>query len=569
MGVVLEEAAWNLCNARGLVNSDVVCGDCPQGRSLSHHGFCRQQCAFCILSQIINQNPFHALDAPAEQWFAVAELFQSLPMPVPSRSFESFEWRVVPDAPGPDCYAFSGAVFVFWDGHDSKCHGFANALRHGFPSICRLVNVRDAEFESALARFPDLPRAKVFRECGVTGVLPTGTYIPECERFPQVLLYELQYRCSVQAPSPRMIRSYETEFLEPLARIRASRRGAQTSWWDTDEALGLVTQSMVQHRFAILDDFLHENVYQELALSLREFRRSRALTPGTLYYRLKQNLALDGPDLLSDEMQPLKWNMRTESLIYCGDDDVRAPSLARLGEASDRVISVLGQGGPDRNPECIERLAHTYFREPHLCACYSGRHRGRHARHVDNDSEWLHRTITAIIYFNDDWRKDHGGEFRLFSSEPDSTSVVHDVLPIANRMIFFWATGDCPHEVLQCNRDRFAISLIYVDGRASVQDSGRGLTRVLQELIPRAPLSREKALQLCACTAAEADRLIRQAQVLRGLGSDPHSPVAAPVPCFECGAVSVDGAMGDDHFSVWYCRACWRRWEEVPQWMPC
>ena len=64
------------------------------------------------------------------------------------------------------------------------------------------------------------------------------------------------------------------------------------------------------------------------------------LTPGTLYYKLqqKQGPEAGGTDLLSDQRQPRKWNMRTESLAYCQDCQISARShcgSSNLGSKMD------------------------------------------------------------------------------------------------------------------------------------------------------------------------------------------------------------------------------------------
>lgn len=584
MGAVWEDAAWRLCRwqadappaAGGSAEEEqheelAACGRCRRWASTSEGLRGGQDeggrwfCADCLLAREVASNPFDALDSPPERWLSVAALFARRPL---GASAAGGEGGHGPDAAGPGYYAFSDRITVFWDGLDRRAYGFACALWHGFPALCSLVNVRShVELERGLARFPALPRAGLLRCGGVSAALPGGVYILDCEKYPQVLLYELQYRHTVRPPPLEARRAYEQQFLEPLAQLRAACASGTTDgrprwWWDCKEGLRLIARSMAQCRCCIVDGFLPEEDYQEAARSMRDFHRGGHLTPGTIYYKLRQKHARQegGPDLLSDQAQPLKWNMRTESLIYCSDGDPRAPSLARLGAASDAVIAALRLGGPEGDAECIRRLGHTDFREPHLCACYPGGSRGRHARHIDNDSEWLHRTITAIIYFNDGWQKENGGEFRLFTAGHNSTAAAFDILPVRNRMIFFWATEDCPHEVLHCNRDRLAISLIYVDGRASVVDpSGQGRLRVLKELIPVVPLTREEAL----LRAAGGDRtvwrqLIAQAQAAQGLIV---ATVQAPVPCQQCGAVSSEGAAGNGPYAGWYCQRCWRAWE--------
>mmetsp|Transcript_116049 Transcript_116049/g.369235 ORF Transcript_116049/g.369235 Transcript_116049/m.369235 type:complete len:487 (+) Transcript_116049:146-1606(+) len=478
-GAALESVAWSLCSPSepsaksvpdqaldsGYIERLVECIACQcsaeprTGLWIAGHADSpgHWSCADCLLFQEAHSNPFEALDASADHWFRVAALFQDRQLrsgaPVNEESDEVCE----------DYLAFRREILIFWDGSDRVSYGIANALKHAFPSLCILVNMRDeAAFERSLLLCPGIHMNTLHRPGGVSAVLPVGVYILDCETYPQTLLYELKYRHVVRSPPAHTFECYSREFMEPLHQIRERAVFQQevslsnsSCWWQCDDALGLIARSMARHRFCVVDGFLPQGVYQALSATLHCFHRDGALTPGTQYYKLEHRHGPSvGPDLLSDQAEPRKWNMRTESLIYCQDADPRAPALSELGAAAEAVIAALREGGPDGDAECARRLRHTRFREPHLCACYPGEQRGRHARHVDNDSEWLHRTITAIIYLNDGWTKDNGGEFRLYGPEPTGTSVAYDVLPVANRMLFFWATDDCPHEVLHCNADR-------------------------------------------------------------------------------------------------------------------
>ncbi|CAK0844389.1 unnamed protein product [Prorocentrum cordatum] len=528
MVFAVEAAAWDRCSARhgweprhatppgagAEGHRQAQCSACSRGAA-AEAGLC---CG-CLLLREARGCPFDALDAPAARWLRLADLCSTWPATGSPPSGPSVQ-PAAPDGPGPGYLSFSGPVVVFWDGRDAAAKRFVDTLRRAFPGLCLLIDAREHRCrEEALTRFPGVPRDQVCRKGGVTGVLPPGVFVPNCETHPQILLYELKYRRSVQPPPPEVVISYERHFMCPLAQVRREHQasGNPSHWFLRDDALRLVARSMAQHRFCILDGFLPDNDARDLEQSLRGFRTEGLLTPGTEYYKLraKQGAKADMPDLLSSPTQPRKWNMRTESLIYCDDGDPRAPVLGRLGAATDGLVAALRRGGPDGDYECRRRLQHALFREPHLCACYPGECRGRHARHIDNDSPWLHRTLTAIIYLNSGWGREHGGEFRLFDRGRSGTQVAFDVLPVANRMVLFWATEDCPHEVLHCNQDRFAISLIYVDGRASILNpDSQARLRVLHELIPTRPYCREEALRQCTRTSQEAQALIAQARVV-------------------------------------------------------
>mmetsp|Transcript_36942 Transcript_36942/g.74682 ORF Transcript_36942/g.74682 Transcript_36942/m.74682 type:complete len:182 (-) Transcript_36942:96-641(-) len=106
-------------------------------------------------------------------------------------------------------------------------------------------------------------------------------------------------------------------------------------------------------------------------------------------------------------------------------------------------------------------------------ACFAGQGRG-YVRHLDNPahgnpdnpqfsegvvgSRVCDRRVTAIAYFNDEWREEDGGCLRLFSPEAGrEQEAVATLLPRAGRMVLFDSTRFF-HEVQPAFRERWALS---------------------------------------------------------------------------------------------------------------
>lgn len=84
-----------------------------------------------------------------------------------------------------------------------------------------------------------------------------------------------------------------------------------------------------------------------------------------------------------------------------------------------------------------------------------------YAQHSDNAKGSNIRAISTVLYLNsaindsptnDTWQAEWGGELRL----EDLHQAMHDILPIANRLVVF--QSDLPHEVLPANKIRRSIA---------------------------------------------------------------------------------------------------------------
>ncbi|GGU62211.1 2OG-Fe(II) oxygenase [Pseudomonas laurentiana] len=74
-------------------------------------------------------------------------------------------------------------------------------------------------------------------------------------------------------------------------------------------------------------------------------------------------------------------------------------------------------------------------------------------QHLDRFRDDDRRTVSAIIYLNEAWLPENGGQLRMSLQG----GVEHDVQPTGGCLVVF-LSGDIPHEVLPANRDRLSLT---------------------------------------------------------------------------------------------------------------
>jgi len=74
-------------------------------------------------------------------------------------------------------------------------------------------------------------------------------------------------------------------------------------------------------------------------------------------------------------------------------------------------------------------------------------------KHVDRFRDDDRRTVSAVIYLNDAWLPEHGGQLRMYLDD----GVEHDVVPTGGCLVLF-LSGEVPHEVLPATRERLSLT---------------------------------------------------------------------------------------------------------------
>ncbi|HGY9623919.1 2OG-Fe(II) oxygenase [Pseudomonas juntendi] len=74
-------------------------------------------------------------------------------------------------------------------------------------------------------------------------------------------------------------------------------------------------------------------------------------------------------------------------------------------------------------------------------------------RHLDRFRDDDRRAVSVVLYLNENWQPEDGGQLRMFLAD----GVEHDVQPEAGTLVVF-LSGDIPHEVLPAGRERLSLT---------------------------------------------------------------------------------------------------------------
>lgn len=77
-------------------------------------------------------------------------------------------------------------------------------------------------------------------------------------------------------------------------------------------------------------------------------------------------------------------------------------------------------------------------------------------KHLDRFQNASQRVVSCILYLNEDWSPDDGGQLRLYDS-PGEGARYRDVLPEGGTLAVF-LSGDVYHEVLPSRRERVSLT---------------------------------------------------------------------------------------------------------------
>eukprot|EP00928_Gymnodinium_smaydae_P045313 TRINITY_DN30229_c0_g1_i1.p1 TRINITY_DN30229_c0_g1~~TRINITY_DN30229_c0_g1_i1.p1 ORF type:complete len:588 (-),score=132.62 TRINITY_DN30229_c0_g1_i1:96-1859(-) len=412
-------------------------------------------------------------------------------------------------------------LVVVWDATDLGSAARARALRCEYRGLCGFAERSGGRLEALLAKHPGLRavRAHICREKGLSAILSSGVFIGGCEDHPKVLLYELLYRKTLRLPSPASLARLEELYFAPLRQLRSrclQQRdrvgpGADGRWWLQPAALELMAKSLERRKFAVVDGFMpdgQEDVWAGGgAVNLRNLQdvAKRLYASAEMHAGLEEQQGSYGGfwgagnegDFLNREGLPRKWAMEGDFRCWLPDEEaLQDPAVACVGRLAlriDALVSALrdaaGDGASEQARRVADRLRQVAFREPTMVACYPGASRGKYLRHCDTGRG---AALTAIFYLNSEWCAGDGGELRLYEEGFHNTQVKIDLEPVANRLLLFWATEECPHEVLPALRDRYAMTIWFRDGRAL---DAAALADTSLRCTPMAPLSREAALR--------------------------------------------------------------------------
>jgi SM-20-related protein len=80
----------------------------------------------------------------------------------------------------------------------------------------------------------------------------------------------------------------------------------------------------------------------------------------------------------------------------------------------------------------------------------------RYRKHLDRFRHDSRRTVSCVLYLNDAWLPEYGGQLRLYGTATDNTPL-QDIYPIGGTLACF-LSSNIPHEVLPATQPRYSLT---------------------------------------------------------------------------------------------------------------
>ena len=243
------------------------------------------------------------------------------------------------------------------------------------------------------------------------------------------------------------------------------------SW--LDKTVQIVIEHLNKFGLCVIDDFLGHEKGEDILEEVQGLQQQDLLREGqtggggaggeSAMYRSDRIVWTDGIQPHSPHLQ---------SLIRSVRPDITPVSPLSLSSNLDSVVVTANK--LEHNGSLGQY--HISGRTSAMVACYPGE--GSHyVKHVDNPNG-DGRCVTAIYYLNKNWRPEvswshdqfripcftlqrDGGALKIYPSYMDGAVATVD--PLLDRVIFFWSDRRNPHAVMPAFRERFAVTVWYLD----------------------------------------------------------------------------------------------------------
>lgn len=179
--------------------------------------------------------------------------------------------------------------------------------------------------------------------------------------------------------------------------------------------------ALSDHNYVVIDNFLGDTCYGQL----RSF----------LFEKID---AFDQAGIGALNQHVIKLNIRGDRTYWL--NQLRDVELSGFWELLEETKFIL-------NRYCYLSLSGSEF---HLAHYPSG---GHYARHLDQFEGRNNRMISMVIYLNDNWQPQDGGQLEIL----DANRKIKLVNPLAKRCVLF-KSAEVPHAVLQSYNDRYSVT---------------------------------------------------------------------------------------------------------------
>lgn len=187
--------------------------------------------------------------------------------------------------------------------------------------------------------------------------------------------------------------------------------------------VALIAEQLDRHAIAIMDDFLPTEVLDQLLSESKQLFVKDELEP-----------ALVGRGITEQRIS----EVRGDKILWLEEN--------KLTQSQQLYFTFL---------DALRNHLYSYFRirlpwqECHLAAYPIG---SFYTKHLDQFRETNNRIFSVILYLNQDWKTEDGGQLRIHENDG-----FYDIEPRMGRLVCF-RSELVEHEVLITNRPRFSIT---------------------------------------------------------------------------------------------------------------
>lgn len=198
-----------------------------------------------------------------------------------------------------------------------------------------------------------------------------------------------------------------------------------------------LVDQIANHGFCVIDNFLDDAVIRTLAKETESLKLADAMTEAGVG---REHLAINKA-------------IRGDSIYWLNEDNATVAQQSYF-QQMEHLRSSLNQ--------------HLYLGlfglESHLAIYPAGTFYKKHldcfSSNDPNDSQrQSQRKISCIVYLNQNWKNEDGGQLRLYLNQTDASNHEKsiDICPIAGRAVIF-LSDTFYHEVLPASRERISLT---------------------------------------------------------------------------------------------------------------
>lgn len=191
--------------------------------------------------------------------------------------------------------------------------------------------------------------------------------------------------------------------------------------------LDVITDALVDAGYAIIPDFMDSSQVSDMVQHLERLQSS---------HQLQQAGIGQGAERVSNT------TLRGDFIQWVDPGDAQAaysPYLLQLEQLKSALNYSLSLGLFEFEGHYAIYPAGSFYR-----------------KHLDQFQHDNHRTLTCILYLNENWKTEDGGMLRLYLDDADSAHFI-DIAPVAGTLVTFLSSRFW-HEVLPARRARMSLT---------------------------------------------------------------------------------------------------------------